>query len=356
MVVVAALEVVKEASAASEAAIAARGNFCNVVVCISIAIRRISLNVANSRIIFNPHRCLDVFASNAKIAIYGAKNEQPSIEIQLSQHAEQNCAKQHQRKRDNNTFSRNGTCDHVQSGRKGRRKCRVSIAERESVLCRSSSRQGIFTSEYRGKRLMASSDTSWLSADARRVLRSPNAGGHSILSEALSVQYFVEAFGAHNVCIETEIAYWFTYKMADFLITVDTFSSAKFDYARGKTTFCGSRCAERIGVSVTRAMSFPSPSRFSVEDAILLLRKKLYGLIVARRSVCAEDSFETSCLHVLCQTHRIAGLVERAFYLLADEDDPRNEFALTTSIIVICTVVDDKSIFCNSKQLQAFCE
>lgn len=193
---------------------------------------------------------------------------------------------------------------------------------------------------------------SWLSNEAKRVLRLPNAGGHSILSEALSVQYFVEAFGAYNVCAEMEIGYWFTYKMADFLVTVDTYEHADFNYATGKSTLRGKKTPERIGVSVTRAMGYPHPSLFTVEDAIALLRKKLYGLIVARNAVCEEDTFKTSYLHVLCQTQHIAKLVEDAFFLLADEDDPHNEFALTTSIIVGCTVVDDESIFCSGKNLK----
>ncbi len=243
--------------------------------------------------------------------------------------------------------------------RKQKHKCLVSQSERDCVLCRNGiknnpkrwPRQGIFRSEFRGAKSMASADKSWMSEDARRILRLPNAGGHSILSEALSVQYFVQSFGAYNVCAEMEIGYWFTFKMADFLVTVDTFERGSFDHATNKSIYKGEKRPERIGVSVTRAMGFPNPSRFTVDDAIALLRKKLYGLIVARNAVCEEDSFKTSYLHVLCQTERIAKLVERAFYLLADEDDPKNEFALTTSIIVGCTVVDDPAIYASSKVL-----
>jgi hypothetical protein len=35
----------------------------------------------------------------------------------------------------------------------------------------------------------------------------------------------------------------------------------------------------RMGVSVTRAMSYPNPGNFSEDDARRLLYKKLYGLV-----------------------------------------------------------------------------
>lgn len=50
----------------------------------------------------------------------------------------------------------------------------------------------------------------------------------------------------------------------------------------------------RMGVSVTRAMSYPNPSNFSEEDARRLLYKKLYGLV--SNSICSRIVLPTLVL------------------------------------------------------------
>jgi hypothetical protein len=47
-----------------------------------------------------------------------------------------------------------------------------------------------------------------LGAEAERIFTLPNAGGKSIVSEVLSMEYMVRAFGASTVVSEMEIRYW----------------------------------------------------------------------------------------------------------------------------------------------------
>lgn len=93
-----------------------------------------------------------------------------------------------------------------------------------------------------------------------------------------------------------EVEYWCEYKMVDYITTMRY---------KGKK--------RRIGVSVTRAMHYQDPLNFTAENAYNLIRRKVYGLIVARRGVTKKHSFSTSVLHVWCQTDRILELVVEAF-------------------------------------------
>lgn len=148
-----------------------------------------------------------------------------------------------------------------------------------------------------------------LGDEAQLVLRSQNAGGNSELSEALSVEYLCAVFGARRVTPEMQVQYWIQYKIVDYLT-----------YVHGK----------RIGVSVTRAMGYPSADCFTLADAQRLLHKKLYGLIVARASTCSSDGFYNSLLHIWCQDRRIAELVREAW--------GSAELELRDHIVVLCTV------------------
>ena len=158
---------------------------------------------------------------------------------------------------------------------------------------------------------------------ATRCWTSKNAGGNSIASESLSMHYFFERFHARKFLLEMEIRYnYYNWKMCDFICTL---------------------YAQRVGVSVTRAMSFPNPDDFTREDAHVLLKKKMSGLLMSRTSVVAEQSFQICFLHIWCQTPRIAALLETAFPAVIAEDDTDT----FREIIVLATVYAEKFIFQN---------
>lgn len=128
---------------------------------------------------------------------------------------------------------------------------------------------------------------------AARSLTVENAGGTSELSEALSIDLFERFFGAHSFLYEMEVTYdFYQCSIVDYRCTIGTV---------------------RVGVSVTRAMGYPDPSFFHAKDALRLLRKKLYGLIVARRGVTKAHSFYHCVLHVFCQNVRQGKLLAEAF-------------------------------------------
>jgi hypothetical protein len=158
--------------------------------------------------------------------------------------------------------------------------------------------------------------------DAHRCLTEKNAGGKSEFSEAHSIQHFKDRFQACDFLIEMEVDYLFQYKMVDNLCTMH---------------------GERVGVSVTRAMSF-GRLVFTDEDAARLLRKKLYGLIVARNCVVPKLTFFKSVLHIWCQSQEIAEAIQRV-YSSFDIDD----FGLDVkgSLVLLVTVCTDRKLYNN---------
>lgn len=158
---------------------------------------------------------------------------------------------------------------------------------------------------------------------ARKVLGSANAGGNSIISEAMSAELLERLYGASNIRTEMEVEYIFSnWKIADFCIHI---------------------YGKNVGVSVTRALGYPSERSFTAEKADELLRKKINGLVLARNGISDRDSFYTSILHIFAQSTRIKNLLFKAYKEL-DSD-------LKDNVIIICTVAEGADfIFKNPKK------
>lgn len=99
---------------------------------------------------------------------------------------------------------------------------------------------------------------------------------------------------------------------------------------------------ENWGVSVTRAMCFPDPSEFRKKEARSLLKKKLWGLIVARSGMTDRDGFSRSILHIWCETSTIAGYIMEVY-----EDELTQE--MKDNVGVIMTIVRPRT---NVKQVK----
>ncbi|CAE7566621.1 AAC4 [Symbiodinium microadriaticum] len=161
-----------------------------------------------------------------------------------------------------------------------------------------------------------------MGTEAQKILDEPNAGGSSMVSEALSAEYLARRFGATNVVTEMAIQYWLSnWKKIDYIATV---------YGR------------RVGISVTRAMGFPRPGDFAMENARRLCEKKLFGLVVARAGISEAHSYDRSILHVWCQTDEISNMMYIAFNEIVSEDKAQNPLnpTLSGSITMILTVCD----------------
>lgn len=168
-------------------------------------------------------------------------------------------------------------------------------------------------------------------AEGIRSLEVDNAGGNSQVSEAYSIDYFCSTgMGGRDVILEKEVKYWIDYKMVDFICTM----------GEGK--------GYRVGVSVTRAMGFPSPDCFTYEDALLLITKKVRGLVVARNSVIKSQRFFVSILHVWCQSVGIATMIHKAWDILTN--DPNNAIeGLKGSLHLLLTVCPNPILYSNHR-------
>ena len=162
-------------------------------------------------------------------------------------------------------------------------------------------------------------DVITLGVDAHQIVDEPNAGGASVVSEALSAEYMCRMFNATGVVTEMQIPYFSPHwKKVDYLITIHN---------------------ERVGVSVTRAMGYPTPAAFTTEDAERLCRKKLNGLVIARAGIVPTVGYCRSILHCWCQTDRIAHLMANAFEAFVDEAD-NDQKASFDNIVVLLTVAE----------------
>lgn len=164
--------------------------------------------------------------------------------------------------------------------------------------------------------------------ECQKVLDEPNAGGASVVSEALSVEYMTRRFGITDVVTEMSIQYWFpNWKRIDYIA----------NYPR----------TGRVGVSVTRAMGFPFAEDFTMDDAHRLCQKKLKGLVIARQGISAAHSYERSVLHCFCQSEEISNMMFIAFHLMLHQDQDENPDAptLSGSITLILTVCDMEEVY-----------
>lgn len=151
-----------------------------------------------------------------------------------------------------------------------------------------------------------------LGEDATRIAITPNAGGKSMVSEALSMEILKRSLNARSVVTEMEVVYWSSnWKKVDYICTV---------------------MGSRVGVSVTRAMKYPNPSEFTEEDAERLIHKKLYGLVIARDGIVESQRYERAMLHVWCQTARIAQMVEATFMVTSKAMGVQDCVALYTTV------------------------
>lgn len=193
------------------------------------------------------------------------------------------------------------------------------IGHRLSKLDNKTHQQSIIIDEYQIDHVV-------LCLSAKKSLEIVNAGGKSQVSEALSIDYFVKYYHARDIIFEMEVEYWSCYSMVDYICTIKQ---------------------QRVGVSVTRAMGYPSEKMFDEQSARYLLKKKLYGLIVSRNATSKKHSFYRSVLHVWCQSQRIAQLVEEAFTAFDLDDFGLDIKGTVTLVLSICPF---ESIYNNSRQ------
>lgn len=161
-----------------------------------------------------------------------------------------------------------------------------------------------------------------LCIDAKRSLSVANAGGSSVLSEALSIYYFRNRYKGTDFILEKEMEYWIDYKMCDFLV--------KFN-------------GQNYGISVTRAFNFHKNTVYSNEKAEQLLTKKLDGLILARHCVAKKHRFKRCILHIWAESINVQKHLDFAYLNIKNNN---TEFYNTIKdVIILITICNERYIY-----------
>lgn len=149
-----------------------------------------------------------------------------------------------------------------------------------------------------------------------------NAGGSSEISEALSMYYMQSRFGAYNFVPEMEINYYTESSICDYVMLVNDVP---------------------IGVSVTRAFSYPRNKIISPIFARSLLLKKMFGIASAKHSISKKYSFDKSIIHIWCKSWDDIDLISDAFVKIVESDI----YDIYKDIHVICSLCTSDFIYTN---------
>lgn len=149
-----------------------------------------------------------------------------------------------------------------------------------------------------------------------KLLTLPNAGGNSVLSEALSFELLQRCFRATLIKTEMEIEY--------------------FPLGGSMTDYVCSLCGNDVAVSVTRAMKFRGD--YTEEDAEKLLYKKLKGVVQSNRN--AVTKWSKQILHIWASSSMIASTVTSVF----DRIDPKVK---ANTVVLVTTATKSPFIFEN---------
>jgi len=160
-----------------------------------------------------------------------------------------------------------------------------------------------------------------LCKNANRILNEENAGGSSALSEAFS--YEIISKSLKNITLyktEMQIRYvWNAWKKTDYIVFVKN--------NNGENVKCA--------VSVTRAMKYLPNTKYTINDALHLLNKKLHTANESFKGVLLEDEWQTQILHVFCQTIDIAKTICQTFRWLQFTNP-----TLCSNIVLFITITD----------------
>lgn len=176
--------------------------------------------------------------------------------------------------------------------------------------------EGVF--DFGADRYDDPADRNQLTAGGQVIVATDNAGGSSVYSEVFAFEWLARCEGASLVKTETEIVYDAPGKKVDILVAID---------------------GRKVGVSVTRAMTFPFGNPYTLDAATELFERKLEDIQIATELVGAGDKWERQMLSVLAYDAQHAQVAMQAWSALSDEvrDD--------TILMVSVTDGDDMFIY-----------
>ncbi|KAI9323213.1 hypothetical protein BX666DRAFT_1884376 [Dichotomocladium elegans] len=160
---------------------------------------------------------------------------------------------------------------------------------------------------------------------SQRVLYTPNAGGPSIVSEALSAEIVGRLVGIRRIFTECELTYNNSTRSSASPITD---YGCHLDFSNGG-----------LGVSVTRAMGHYSQyrhHRLTAQQARRIVKKKLKGILESSATV-ANCTFLRQILHIWVRDGSDMAIVRRVC--------SRMPPALKSNTIILITTVNMPSVF-----------
>ena len=167
---------------------------------------------------------------------------------------------------------------------------------------------------------MDPADRPLLTVGGQRLAATPNAGGSSGLSEIFAYEQLARCEAANLLHTETEIMYDGTGKITDMEVSID---------------------GHQIGVSVTRAQTYPLGQTYTLDTATMLISRKLTDIQASTAHVSAADKWDKQILSVLAYDAPTADTVEQAWQGL-DASVKAN-----TIVVVTQTDGDDAFIYTN---------
>jgi hypothetical protein len=123
-------------------------------------------------------------------------------------------------------------------------------------------------------------DYQYLSAGGQEIIDDGNAGGSSLISELFAYEVLYRCELAELIKTETEIIYDVAGKITDILVSIDGY---------------------KIGVSVTRAMTYPLDTPMQVSAAQSLLEGKLGDILESTANVSEGDRWVKQILSVVTE-------------------------------------------------------
>ena len=161
-------------------------------------------------------------------------------------------------------------------------------------------------------------DLEFLTAGGQEIWSDGNAGGSSIYSEIFAYELLYRCELAILLKTEMEVEYQVPdSKITDLLVEID---------------------GTKIGVSVTRAVGWPHDAPWTTDQAVVLLEKKLEGILSSSAAVAPGDAWTKQILHIIAYADQHADAISIA---LAEDISPD----LTADTIVIVTVSDGDDEF-----------
>jgi len=158
-----------------------------------------------------------------------------------------------------------------------------------------------------------------LTPGGQQIMSDGNAGGSSVFSEVFAYEWLARCEQAGLVKTETQIAYDIpTSKKADLLVEID---------------------GRKVGVSVTRAMTFPFGQPYTLTAATTLFERKLDDLQLATQHVVAADLWTKQMVVAEAYDLQHAQVAMQAWVGLDDETRG------SAILIVAVTNGDDQFIY-----------